>query len=69
VPTRELICENGLGSALEWERWIANSHGKEVGMYYCGLDVSRKSIQVHIEDAQGKRVEFEKFRSPGSTRE
>jgi transposase len=26
-------------------------------MYYCGLDVSRKSTHVHIEDGQGKRVE------------
>jgi transposase len=24
--------------------------------YYCGLDVSRKSTHVHIEDGQGKRV-------------
>jgi hypothetical protein len=57
VPTRELICDKGLGSALEPERWIADSHGREVGMYYCGLDVSRKSTHVHIEDGQGKRVE------------
>jgi transposase len=57
VPTRELICDNSRGSVLEPERWIANSHGREVGMYYCGLDVSRKTTHVHLEDGQGKRVE------------
>ena len=25
-------------------------------MHYCGLDVSRKSTHVYIEDAQGRRV-------------
>ncbi len=29
---------------------------KEVGMHYCGLDVSLKSTHVYIEDAQGRRV-------------
>jgi transposase len=25
-------------------------------MYYCGLDVSRKSTHVYVEDARGRRV-------------
>ena len=27
-------------------------------MYYCGLDVSRKSTHAYIEDAQGRRVKY-----------
>jgi transposase len=28
-------------------------------MYYCGLDVSRKSTHIYIEDRHGKRVEYQ----------
>jgi transposase len=31
----------------------------EDGMYYCGLDVSRKSTHIYIEDRNGKRVEYQ----------
>ena len=32
------------------------AHHKEVGMYYCGLDISMQSTHSYIEDARGRQV-------------